>query len=63
VFRLYARRRVGVIRPLPRGPGVKAMMPVGRFGQPRRSRPFVASGDSSFVNGNELFVNGGLAEV
>jgi NAD(P)-dependent dehydrogenase (short-subunit alcohol dehydrogenase family) len=46
--------------------GVKAMIPVGRFGQPDEIATavlFLASADSSFVNGVELFVDGGLAQV
>ena len=43
-----------------------AMVPLGRIGEPRevgRAAVFLASDDSSFVNGIELFVDGGMAQV
>ena len=51
-------------------PGLLAQMaslvPMGRMGQPdeiAKAAVFLASSDSSFVNGIELFVDGGLAQV
>jgi NAD(P)-dependent dehydrogenase (short-subunit alcohol dehydrogenase family) len=46
--------------------GFKAMIPMGRIGQPREIATvalFLASDDSSFVTGIELFVDGGTAQV
>jgi NAD(P)-dependent dehydrogenase (short-subunit alcohol dehydrogenase family) len=46
--------------------GIKAMIPVGRFGQPEEMATavlFLASADSSYVNGTELFADGGTAQV
>ena len=43
-----------------------ASIPLGRMGQPEevaRAALFLASDDSSFVNGSELFVDGGSAQV
>jgi NAD(P)-dependent dehydrogenase (short-subunit alcohol dehydrogenase family) len=43
-----------------------AGIPLGRMGQPEeaaRAALFLASDDSSFVNGSELFVDGGSAQV
>jgi NAD(P)-dependent dehydrogenase (short-subunit alcohol dehydrogenase family) len=45
---------------------IKAMIPAGRFGQPGEIATavlFLASADSSFVTGTELFVDGGTAQV
>ena len=46
--------------------GFKALIPMGRVGQPREiatAALFLASDDSSFVTGIELFVDGGTAQV
>lgn len=46
--------------------GMAAMVPLGRWGQPIEiAGPalFLASSDSSFVNGVELFVDGGMISV
>ena len=43
-----------------------AQVPLGRVGQPdevAKAVVFLASDDASFVNGTELFVDGGLAQV
>jgi NAD(P)-dependent dehydrogenase (short-subunit alcohol dehydrogenase family) len=43
-----------------------SQVPLGRVGDPReigRAVVFLASADSSFVNGAELFVDGGMAQV
>ncbi|MFY0569458.1 SDR family NAD(P)-dependent oxidoreductase [Archangium lansingense] len=43
-----------------------ASVPMGRLGDPdevARAAVFLASDDSSFVNGTELFVDGGLAQI
>lgn len=43
-----------------------AQVPLGRVGQPEeiaRVAVFLASDDSSFVNGAELFVDGGMAQI
>jgi NAD(P)-dependent dehydrogenase (short-subunit alcohol dehydrogenase family) len=43
-----------------------ASIPLGRMGEPEdtaRAALFLASDDSSFVNGSELFVDGGSAQV
>jgi NAD(P)-dependent dehydrogenase (short-subunit alcohol dehydrogenase family) len=43
-----------------------AMVPLGRVGQPReiaRTAVFLASSDSSFIAGIELFVDGGAAQI
>ncbi|WP_428662045.1 SDR family NAD(P)-dependent oxidoreductase [Reyranella sp.] len=43
-----------------------AAIPLGRIGEPEeaaRAALFLASDDSSFVNGSELFVDGGSAQV
>ncbi len=44
----------------------KSQIPLGRVGAPREIgtvAAFLASDDASFVNGVELFVDGGLAQV
>lgn len=44
----------------------KSATPLGRLGKPEESAAaalFLASDDSSFVNGSELFVDGGLAQI
>jgi NAD(P)-dependent dehydrogenase (short-subunit alcohol dehydrogenase family) len=41
-------------------------VPLGRFGTPAeiaKAVVFLASADSSYVTGTELFVDGGLAQV
>ncbi len=46
--------------------GLVAGIPLGRMGEPEetaRAALFLASDDSSFVNGSELFVDGGSAQV
>ncbi|TFW07763.1 SDR family oxidoreductase [Oxalobacteraceae bacterium OM1] len=43
-----------------------SLVPVGRMGQPSevaKAVSFLASSDSSFINGIELFVDGGMAQV
>jgi NAD(P)-dependent dehydrogenase (short-subunit alcohol dehydrogenase family) len=43
-----------------------SQMPLGRLGQPdevAKGASFLASDDASFVNGIELFVDGGAAQV
>ena len=45
---------------------IAASVPLGRFGTPEeiaKAVVFLASDDSSFVAGIELFVDGGLAQV
>ena len=46
--------------------GFAASVPMGRLGQAdeiAHAAVFLASGDSSFITGTELFVDGGLAQV
>jgi len=43
-----------------------SLIPRGTIGQPQEiasAALFLASGDSSFVNGIELFVDGGTAQI
>jgi NAD(P)-dependent dehydrogenase (short-subunit alcohol dehydrogenase family) len=43
-----------------------AQIPLGRIADPReigRAAVFLASDDASFVNGVELFVDGGMAQI
>jgi NAD(P)-dependent dehydrogenase (short-subunit alcohol dehydrogenase family) len=43
-----------------------SMIPAGRMGEPREiatAALFLASSDSSFVTGSELFVDGGMAQI
>jgi NAD(P)-dependent dehydrogenase (short-subunit alcohol dehydrogenase family) len=45
---------------------MSSMVPLGRVGQPSEiaaAATFLASDDSSFVNGSELFADGGMAQV
>ena len=45
---------------------VKATTPLGRLGDPveiAAAALFLASNDSSFVTGSELFVDGGSAQI
>lgn len=45
---------------------IKLAVPLGRWGRPEelaKAALFLASGDSSFVSGIELFVDGGMAQV
>ena len=45
---------------------VKATTPLGRLGDPAETASaalFLASDESSFVNGSELFVDGGSAQI
>jgi len=45
---------------------MSSMVPSGRVGQPSEiaaAATFLASADSSFVNGSELFADGGMAQV
>ncbi|MGV8920385.1 MAG: SDR family oxidoreductase [Pseudomonas sp.] len=42
------------------------LIPLGRVGQPEevaKAAVFLASDDSSFVNGSEMFVDGGIAQI
>ena len=45
---------------------ISSSVPLGRFGTPdeiEKAVVFLASDDSSYVNGAELFVDGGAAQV
>jgi NAD(P)-dependent dehydrogenase (short-subunit alcohol dehydrogenase family) len=45
---------------------IPTMVPLGRFGTPyeiAKAVVFLASDDSSYVSGTELFVDGGFAQV
>jgi len=45
---------------------IAATVPLGRFGTPdeiARAVVFLASDDSSYITGTELFVDGGFAQV
>ncbi len=57
-----------IFEPMPQDVKAKfaSMIPMGRFGQPREiatAALFLASGDSSFITGTELFVDGGTAQI
>jgi NAD(P)-dependent dehydrogenase (short-subunit alcohol dehydrogenase family) len=39
------------------------IIPIGRIGKIAKSAVFLASDDSSFIAGNELFVDGGTAQI
>lgn len=46
--------------------GLVSSIPLGRFGDPDeigKAAVFLASEESSYVNGSELFVDGGLAQI
>jgi NAD(P)-dependent dehydrogenase (short-subunit alcohol dehydrogenase family) len=46
--------------------GLRALIPRGEMGRPEEIATvalFLASSDSSFVNGVELFVDGGTAQI
>ena len=45
---------------------ISTMVPLGRFGTPNeiaKAVVFLASDESSYVTGTELFVDGGFAQV
>jgi NAD(P)-dependent dehydrogenase (short-subunit alcohol dehydrogenase family) len=45
---------------------ISTSIPLGRFGTPdeiAKAVVFLASGDSSYISGTELFVDGGFAQV
>jgi NAD(P)-dependent dehydrogenase (short-subunit alcohol dehydrogenase family) len=45
---------------------ISSSVPLGRFGTPdeiAKAVVFLASGDSSYITGTELFVDGGFAQV
>lgn len=45
---------------------IASLIPLGRVGKPEdiaKAAVFLASDDSSFVNGSELFVDGGMAQI
>ena len=45
---------------------IVSRVPMGRFGTPdeiARAAVFLASDDSTFVTGTELFVDGGVAQI
>jgi NAD(P)-dependent dehydrogenase (short-subunit alcohol dehydrogenase family) len=45
---------------------VASAIPLGRFGQPdevANAVVFLASDDSSYITGTELFVDGGFAQI
>ena len=57
-----------VFAPMPQDAKARfaSMIPMGRLGQPREiatAALFLASGDSSFITGTELFVDGGTAQI
>jgi NAD(P)-dependent dehydrogenase (short-subunit alcohol dehydrogenase family) len=46
--------------------GVVPLIPLGRLGDPEdvaKAAVFLASDDSSFITGSELFVDGGVAQI
>jgi len=57
-----------VFAPMPKDAKARfaSMIPMGRLGQPREiatAALFLASADSSFITGTELFVDGGTAQI
>jgi NAD(P)-dependent dehydrogenase (short-subunit alcohol dehydrogenase family) len=46
--------------------GIESSVPLGRMGSPEevaKAVSFLASDDSSFITGIELFIDGGMAQV
>ena len=53
-------------RPRNRMKNISSSVPLGRFGTPdeiAKAVVFLASDDSSYITGTELFVDGGFAQV